>query len=98
MPSTLPNFRADHVGSLLRPAYLLQARREAKSGTIASDRLREIEDRAVKEIIALQESIGLQAITDGEARRIAGIWTSSTARRRGEESIRAESPIPQCEW
>jgi len=67
-----PPFRADHVGSLLRPRYLLEAREQAKKGEINAEALREIEDRAVQEIIAVQEDVGLKAITDGEARR--GSW------------------------
>jgi 5-methyltetrahydropteroyltriglutamate--homocysteine methyltransferase len=69
MTTGTPPFRADHVGSLLRPAYLLEARTEAKAGRLPVERLRESEDRAVREIIALQESAGLRGITDGEARR-----------------------------
>jgi 5-methyltetrahydropteroyltriglutamate--homocysteine methyltransferase len=69
MTSAKPPFRADHVGSLLRPRYLLEARAEAKAGRLEPEALREVEDRAVREIIALQESAGLRAITDGEARR-----------------------------
>ncbi|MDB5683840.1 MAG: 5-methyltetrahydropteroyltriglutamate--homocysteine S-methyltransferase [Sphingomonas bacterium] len=72
MTSTRPPFRADHVGSLLRPRYLLEAREQLKRGEIQADRLREIEDKAVLEIIALQEDVGLLAVTDGEARR--GSW------------------------
>ena len=67
-----PPFRADHVGSLLRPTYLLEAREQAKRGKIDSGALRALEDRAVREIIAMQEAAGLKGITDGEARR--GSW------------------------
>ena len=61
--------RADVVGSLLRPAYLLEAREAALAGTIDADALRAAEDRAVLEAIALQEAAGIEAITDGEYRR-----------------------------
>ncbi|NLB57481.1 MAG: 5-methyltetrahydropteroyltriglutamate--homocysteine S-methyltransferase [Gammaproteobacteria bacterium] len=61
--------RADHVGSFLRPAYLLEARDAFRSGTIDADALREIEDRAIAGIASFQEDVGLQAITDGEFRR-----------------------------
>src|SRR5688572_26422542 len=61
-------FHADHVGSLLRPAELLQARLEARQG-IGRSNLRAIEDRCIREAVALQESIGLKAVTDGEFRR-----------------------------
>jgi 5-methyltetrahydropteroyltriglutamate--homocysteine methyltransferase len=62
-------FRADHVGSLLRPKYLLEAREAAAKGTITREQLREVEDRAIIEAIRLQEDVGLQSITDGEFRR-----------------------------
>jgi len=68
MANTAP-FRADHVGSLLRPSYLLEAREDWKAGKIDAARLAEIEDRAVREIIALQEEVGLKGVTDGEVRR-----------------------------
>jgi 5-methyltetrahydropteroyltriglutamate--homocysteine methyltransferase len=58
-----PPFRADHVGSLLRPAELRKARAEK------SPRLREIEDREISRVVAMQEAAGLQAVTDGELRR-----------------------------
>ncbi|HZL59719.1 MAG TPA: 5-methyltetrahydropteroyltriglutamate--homocysteine S-methyltransferase, partial [Stellaceae bacterium] len=64
-----PPFRADHVGSLLRPATLLAARERRKRNEIAPDRLKEIEDQAIREAVTLQEDIGLQAVTDGEFRR-----------------------------
>lgn len=65
--------RADVVGSLLRPEYLREARDAARTGTIGADELRAAEDRAVLEAIALQESAGIQAITDGEYRRTGWI-------------------------
>ena len=61
--------RADVVGSLLRPDYLREAREAALAGTIDADELRAVEDQAVLEAIALQESAGIEAITDGEYRR-----------------------------
>ena len=66
---TTPPFRADHVGSFLRPKYLLDARDQAARGTIARDQLREVEDRAIAEVVKMQEEVGLQGITDGEFRR-----------------------------
>ena len=62
-------FRAEHVGSLLRPRALVQARHDFAEGLIDADRLREVEDEAVREVVALQEDIGLRAVTDGEFRR-----------------------------
>jgi len=66
---TTPPFRADHVGSLLRPPELLQARDDAAAGRIDADELRAIEDEAIRRIVAKQEEIGLQSATDGEFRR-----------------------------
>jgi 5-methyltetrahydropteroyltriglutamate--homocysteine methyltransferase len=65
--------RADVVGSLLRPEYLREARAAAREGTIGRDELRAAEDRAVLEAIALQESAGIEAVTDGEYRRTGWI-------------------------
>lgn len=64
-----PPFRADHVGSLLRPQYLLDARARHGAGEIALDELRAVEDRAIRDVIRLQEEVGLQSATDGEFRR-----------------------------
>jgi 5-methyltetrahydropteroyltriglutamate--homocysteine methyltransferase len=64
-----PPFRADHVGSLLRPQRLLQARDEHAAGRLGADALREIEDESIREIVRKQEEIGLQSATDGEFRR-----------------------------
>jgi len=66
---TTPPFRADHVGSFLRPKFLLDAREQFKHGTITAVQLRAIEDRAISEIVKFQEGVGLQSITDGEFRR-----------------------------
>src|SRR5919197_4443457 len=66
---TKPPFRADHVGSLLRPRRLLQARDDFAAGRIDADELRTIEDAAIREIVRKQEEIGLQSATDGEFRR-----------------------------
>jgi 5-methyltetrahydropteroyltriglutamate--homocysteine methyltransferase len=62
-------FRADHVGSLLRPAKLQQARIQRQRKNITPERLREVEDESIREVVKLQEDIGLQGITDGELRR-----------------------------
>jgi 5-methyltetrahydropteroyltriglutamate--homocysteine methyltransferase len=64
-----PPFRADHVGSLLRPQELIDARHKLRNGEIGENALREIEDRAIREVVKFQEDIGLQAVTDGEFRR-----------------------------
>jgi methionine synthase II (cobalamin-independent) len=65
--------RADVVGSLLRPEYLREARDAARTGGLDADELHALEDKAVLEAIALQESAGIQAITDGEFRRTGWI-------------------------
>jgi 5-methyltetrahydropteroyltriglutamate--homocysteine methyltransferase len=67
---TTPPFRADHVGSFLRPAYLLQAREQFfEKKAISAEQLRAVEDRAITEIVRFQQDVGLQSITDGEFRR-----------------------------
>ncbi len=63
-------FRADHVGSLLRPRELLAARADNAAGRITAQELRDIEDAAIRNVVKLQEDIGLQGVTDGEYRRI----------------------------
>ena len=68
-PRRTPPFRADHVGSFLRPKYLLDARAQMQAGTISAAQLHEVEDRAIREVVKFQEDVGLQAITDGEFRR-----------------------------
>ncbi len=64
-----PPFRADHVGSFLRPKYLLDAREQKSRGEITAAQLRQVEDRAIAEIVEFQQDVGLQSITDGEFRR-----------------------------
>ena len=64
-----PFFRADHVGSLLRPKKLLEARANWKGGKLTFEALQNIEDEAIREVVKLQENVGLKAITDGEFRR-----------------------------
>ncbi len=64
-----PPFRADHVGSLLRPKKLLHAREEHRAGRMTAAELRRVEDESIREIVKMQEDLGLQAITDGEHRR-----------------------------
>jgi methionine synthase II (cobalamin-independent) len=66
---TKPPFRADHVGSLLRPARLHDARADAAAGRIGADELRAVEDGAIREAVRRQEEVGLQSATDGEFRR-----------------------------
>src|SRR5919197_6018797 len=70
-------FRADHVGSLLRPAALLEARAAYAEGRLGLDALRQAEDSAVLEAIRLQRDVGLEIFTDGEFRR--GSWLTDLA-------------------
>jgi len=65
-----PPFRADHVGSFLRPEPLMDARARRDRGEISSEDLREIEDEHIRAVVAAQEDIGLRGITDGEFRRL----------------------------
>ena len=64
-----PPFRAEHIGSLIRPPALLKARAEFAAGRIGATALRQAEDEAIRGVVALQEAVGLQAVTDGEFRR-----------------------------
>ena len=66
---TTPPFRADHVGSLLRPRELLRAREEFAEGRVSAGELREREDAAIRDVVRMQEDVGLLAATDGEFRR-----------------------------
>src|SRR5262245_61224598 len=69
MKRSKPPFRADHVGSLLRPAALKEAREKRAKGEIGPEALKEVEDREIERIIRKQEEVGLRSITDGEFRR-----------------------------
>src|SRR5699024_12813554 len=66
---TTAPFKADHVGSLLRPERIKQARSDFQSGTITYEQLREIETEEIKRIVDKQIEVGLEAVTDGEFRR-----------------------------
>ena len=74
-----PPFRADHVGSLLRPPELVAARAKAKAGQLSAEELRSVEDKCIRDVVAKQEAIGLQSITDGEYRR--DFWHLDFARQ-----------------
>jgi 5-methyltetrahydropteroyltriglutamate--homocysteine methyltransferase len=98
-PST-PPFRADHVGSLLRPAALKAARARREKGEISGGELAEVEDREIEKVIAKQESIGLKAVTDGEFRR--AFWNYDFLGRLdgveaylGERKIKFQGPQPK---
>jgi len=69
MSKVNPPFRADHVGSLLRPPALIEARRRQQTGAISKAELRKIEDTHIREVIKEQQDAGLKSVTDGEFRR-----------------------------
>jgi 5-methyltetrahydropteroyltriglutamate--homocysteine methyltransferase len=69
---TAPPFRADHVGSLLRPPELLRAREQRAAGQLSAEDLRAVEDDAIRAAVRMQEAVGLRSATDGEFRR--GSW------------------------
>jgi 5-methyltetrahydropteroyltriglutamate--homocysteine methyltransferase len=68
-PASRPPFRADHVGSLLRPPEVLRARADFAAGRISAEELRTAEDAAIREVVSRQQDVGLRAATDGEMRR-----------------------------
>ena len=70
-PTGRPPFRADHIGSLLRPQKLRQAFRQHASGEMADDAFRTLQDEAIRDVVKLQEECGLGVVTDGEFRRIS---------------------------
>ena len=69
----MPPFRAEHVGSLLRPIELTRAFRSFTAGEISAEVFEEVQDKVLREVVALQEALGLKAVTDGEFRR-ASYW------------------------
>ena len=92
MQRNRPPFRADHVGSLLRPAALKEARAQRERGEIDASELKAVEDREIKAVIAKQEAVGLQAVTDGEFRR--AFWHIDFLERLdGVESYEGERKI-----
>src|SRR4051812_22110063 len=72
VPDPKPPFRADQGGSLLRPARLKEARGRVERGEMDAEALRELEDRLIRDVVAKQEALGLESVTDGELRR--GWW------------------------
>src|SRR5512137_1818591 len=87
-----PPFRADHVGSLLRPATLAAARAAQRRGELTAVQLRGAEDHAIRAVVARQEATGLQSITDGELRR--DYWHIDFLRQLDGVTI-AENPGPR---
>jgi 5-methyltetrahydropteroyltriglutamate--homocysteine methyltransferase len=84
--------RADHVGSLLRPPALQEARAQHAAGALSDEALRRIEDRCIQEVIRMQEDIGLQAVTDGEYRRAFWHYDFLTG-LDGVEMVEIETPV-----
>jgi methionine synthase II (cobalamin-independent) len=72
-----PPFRAEHIGSLLRPKTLFEKRQQLESKQCTSSDLKPFEDDAVKHVVELQRNVGIKTITDGELRRLAWISTPS---------------------
>ena len=100
MPRTKPPFRADHVGSLLRPAVLKQARAQRERGEITAEELKTIEDREIEAVIRKQEEAGLRSVTDGEFRR--AFWNydflgqlDGVEAYLGERKIKFQGPQPK---
>jgi methionine synthase II (cobalamin-independent) len=87
-----PPFRADHVGSLLRPAELKRLRQEHAAGRISADELRSAEDTAIRRVVAQQEQVGLRSITDGEFRR-EDFYTDFFVRGLGGVEVRQEATV-----
>jgi len=79
-----PPFRADHVGSLLRPATLRQAFRQHAAGEIGADEFTRIQDECIRDAVRMQEEVGLQVVTDGEFRR-GSYWARFVERTDGLE-------------
>ena len=100
MQRTKPPFRADHVGSLLRPAALKEARVKREKGEITADELKNVEDREIEKVITKQEAVGLQSVTDGEFRR--AFWNydflgalDGVEAYLGERKIKFQGPQPR---
>ena len=100
MPRTKPPFRADHVGSLLRPAALKEARGKRERGEITAEELKTIEDREIETVIRKQEAAGLRSVTDGEFRR--AFWNydflgeiDGVEAYLGERKIKFQGPQPK---
>ena len=94
MQRAKPPFRADHVGSLLRPAALKAAREQRAKGALSDQQLQAVEDREIARIIDKQQAVGLSSVTDGELRR--GMWHRDFLQHlTGVEEIDSDKPY---EW
>jgi 5-methyltetrahydropteroyltriglutamate--homocysteine methyltransferase len=100
MRRTKPPFRADHVGSLLRPAALKEARARHERGEIDAQALAAVEDREIAAVIGKQEAVGLKSVTDGEFRRASWqtdflLGLDGVESYYGERKIRFKGPQPR---
>ena len=103
----LAKIRNDVVGSLLRPAYLKQARLEFDAGKMTADKMRRVEDQAIRQAVLLQETIGLDVVTDGEFRRlnfqdsfgesVAGFDAAHADLRFYEKRVEGSKPLQRWE-
>ena len=100
---TTPPFRADHVGSLLRPASVLAARDDFAVGQITAQQLRAVEDEAIAGVVAMQQNAGLQSATDGEFRRAS--WhmdfiyqIGGISKAPGKMAVRFHNPAGDIEF
>jgi 5-methyltetrahydropteroyltriglutamate--homocysteine methyltransferase len=100
---TSPPFRADHVGSLLRPAQVLAARDDFAVGRIGADQLRAVEDEAIAQVVTMQRDVGLQSATDGEFRRAS--WhmdfiyqIGGVSKAPGNLAVRFHNPAGDIEF
>ncbi len=100
---TSPPFRADHVGSLLRPPRLLQARDDFAAGQLTAAELRAVEDQEIPGAITMQEQAGLQSATDGEFRRAS--WhmdfiyaLGGVSKAPGNMAVKFRNPSGTIEW
>jgi 5-methyltetrahydropteroyltriglutamate--homocysteine methyltransferase len=98
-----PPFRADHVGSLLRPDRLLWARDDFAAGRLPAGELRAVEDEAIADVVRMQEEIGLQSATDGEFRRAS--WhmdfiysLGGVSKAPGNMAVKFRNPSGTIEW
>ncbi|MEJ0079075.1 MAG: 5-methyltetrahydropteroyltriglutamate--homocysteine S-methyltransferase [Alphaproteobacteria bacterium] len=103
MSRTRPPFRADHVGSLLRPAALKDAREKLSRGALDEAASKDIEDREIERLIAKQEAIGLKSVTDGEYRRAS--WQTDFLKaldgietKLGDRKIRFQGGVQPKQW
>ena len=103
MKRQTPPFRADHVGSLLRPDSLLAGRADAAAGRADAAALRAAEDAAITEVVAMQRDAGLQAVTDGEFRR--ALWhmdfinqIGGIGQAAGNMAVRFHNADGDLEW